>query len=86
MGLPHSFNGNWERYWNNFDDLNQLKEFSSDMDSLLHQLEEKLQTKLLAKDHFEIIDAIENRIEELEQQQSENQKSSVGVQGQLFVA
>ena len=87
MALKYTFNGNWESYWNNYDNVNELKKMSEDMDALLLDLEKGMVVKLLARDHFQIIDALENRIEMLEdltQQKANAEKNSH--QGELFAA
>jgi len=87
MALKYAFNGNWENYWSNYKNVNELKELSEDMDSLLLDLEKEMGVKLLARDHFQIIDALENRIDTLEdltQQKADAEKNSH--QGELFAA
>jgi hypothetical protein len=87
MGLKISFDGNWQRYWDAYSDVNVLKEWSADMDPLLHRLEDELGIKLLARDHFEIILALENRIEELERENAtSDDRECAGTQRELFAA
>ena len=85
MGVNTTFDGNWQHYWQSFTDVKMLKKWSADMDQLLQKLEKQLGTKLLARDHFEIIEGLENRIEQLERESgSRSEAEHVGVQGELF--
>ena len=59
-------NGNWKQYWKKNDSLKKLLKMFDDMDETLHRIEKELGKKLLAKDHLEIIMALEDRIAELE--------------------
>lgn len=59
-------NGNWKQYWQKYDNLKKLQKMSENMDDTLHQIEKDLGKKLMAKDHLEIIMALEDRIAELE--------------------
>lgn len=86
MNLSSTFNGDWRNYWEGFSNVAQLKKWSADMDQLLRNLEKKMNVKLLARDHFEIIEALEKRIEELERVQSASRSDKLGVQGELFTA
>ena len=87
MGLNSTFDGNWQNYWDTYDDVKMLKKWSSDMDQLLQKLEKTLEIKLLARDHFEIIEALENRIEVLDQPKKDTPTTDeVGIQGELFAA
>lgn len=59
-------NGNWKLYWQKYDNLKKLQKMSENMDDTLHRIEKDLSKKLMAKDHLEIIMALEDRIAELE--------------------
>ena len=56
----------WNKYWEKYDDLEELDQMSSDIDSTLQGIEMGLNRKLLSGDHLLIISALEERIEELE--------------------
>ena len=84
MNVISTFDGNWKKYWDGYNDVQVLKKWSSDMDQLLQRLEKQLKIKLLARDHFEIIEALEQRIEKLEQETKTPKTDKTGVQGELF--
>jgi hypothetical protein len=87
MDVKATFDGDWKKYWDGYTNVKVLKKWSSDMDQLLQRLEQKLEIKLLARDHFEIIEALEQRIEKLEQEIQKTPKAEkTGVQGELFPA
>jgi hypothetical protein len=56
----------WNKYWEKYDDLEELDQMSDDIDSTLQGIELGLNRKLLSGDHLLIISALEERIEELE--------------------
>lgn len=56
----------WNKYWEKYDDLEELDHMSEDIDSTLQGIELGLNRKLLSGDHLLIISALEERIEELE--------------------
>lgn len=57
---------NWETNWSQFDDLDLLQCKSLNLDDTLVEIQQKLDRKLLSGDHWQIIDSLEDRIEELE--------------------
>ena len=57
----------WNTYWSEFNDLDELQQKSEDIDEILVSLEKESGTKLLAGDHMLIITALEDRIEWLEE-------------------
>ena len=57
---------NWETYWSQFDDLELLQCKSVNLDDTLVEIQQKLDRKLLSGDHWQIIDSLEERIEELD--------------------
>lgn len=59
-------NGKWKSYWNKFSNINQLQKMAENMDETLRRLEKDSGKKLMAKDHMEIIMALEERLAELE--------------------
>lgn len=59
-------NGNWKQYWQKYDNLKKLQKMSENMDDTLHRIEKESGKKLMAKDHMEIIMALEDRIAELD--------------------
>ncbi|MBN1541819.1 hypothetical protein JW992_06705 [candidate division KSB1 bacterium] len=71
----------WSVYWSRYNDADLLQKMSSDMDDTLRRIEAEFNCKLLSGDHLMIIDALEERIEELENARRTN---PVDVQGELF--
>ena len=67
---------NWEKYWANFKDLSLLREKSDNLDDTLRLIEKEFATKLLSGDHLQLVDALDDRIDELERLASA-QKSSL---------
>lgn len=64
-GLP-----DWEKYWSNFNDKEQLLYKSDNLDETLQLLEQEFDTKLLSGDHMLILDALDYRINELERMET----------------
>jgi hypothetical protein len=58
---------NWQAYWQKYENPDILNQKSDNMDDTLREIESKLERKLLSGDHIQIISALEERIEELEQ-------------------
>ncbi len=56
----------WNKYWEKYENLEELDHMSDDIDSTLQGIELGLNRKLLSGDHLLIISALEERIEELE--------------------
>lgn len=56
---------NWRDFWKQFDDPRVLDCKSDDIDETLKEIERKLNRKLLSGDQMMIIEALEDRIEEL---------------------
>jgi hypothetical protein len=71
----------WKVYWNQHDNIEALHKMMLEMDDTLRRIEAEFSCKLLSGDHLLIIDALEERIDELESAKSAN---PVGVQGELF--
>jgi len=71
----------WTTYWGRYSDLALLQKKSVELDDTLKGIEEEFQCKLLSGDHIQIITALEERIDELEEAQA---KSPYGVQANLF--
>ncbi len=71
----------WQKYWSKFKDINELQLRSSDIDETLKSIEKEFDCKLMSGDHLLIIEALENRIEEVKNRLS-NHKS--GIQADLF--
>lgn len=72
---------NWEKYWENFSDLEVLREKANNLDETLRLLEKEFAVKLMSGDHMQIIAALEERIDELERRQRAAQRV---VQTDLF--
>lgn len=79
--MPKSTLPDWEKYWENFTDLNLLRNKLSNLDETLQYLEKEFATKLMSGDHIQIITYLEERIEQLEH--NEKIENSV-VQADLF--
>ncbi len=71
----------WEKYWENFQDLNLLKHKANNLDETLNLLEKEFAVKLMSGDHLQIVAALEERIEELERRQRAEKHA---VQADLF--
>ena len=71
----------WEKYWANFKDLRVLRSKSANLDETLQLIEKEFATKLLSGDHLLLLDALDNRIEEMERLEKA-QKGAV--QAELF--
>ncbi len=56
----------WEKYWANFNDLELLKSKSANLDETLQMIEKEFAAKLLSGDHMQLLDALEDRMAELE--------------------
>ena len=59
----------WEKYWDNFNDLSLLRAKANNLDETLNLLEKEFAVKLMSGDHMQIIAALEDRIEQLERVQ-----------------
>ena len=80
------FNYNdWCSYWSEFNNLDELRKKSDDIDETLIELENEKKSKLLAGDHTLIIAALEDRIEWLEEHSASPLVESTG-QISLFAA
>jgi len=79
--MSHSKLPNWQKYWSKISDINELQLKSSDIDETLRNIEKEFDCKLMSGDHLLIIEALENRIEEIKSQLT-IQKS--GIQADLF--
>ena len=71
----------WEKYWANFKDLGLLRSKIANLDETLLSIEKEFDAKLLSGDHMLLLDALEDRIDELER--VERADKSV-VQQELF--
>lgn len=71
----------WDKYWANFNDLDVLRQKSTDLDETLQLIEKEFDTKLMSGDHMQIVASLEDRIDELER--TEQAKKSA-VQTNLF--
>ena len=79
--MSHSKLPDWQKYWSKINDINVLQLKSSEIDETLRNIEKEFDCKLMSGDHLLIIEALENRIEELKNQLT-IQKS--GIQADLF--
>ncbi len=57
---------NWDRYWAKFHDRDELLDIADNIDDQLVRIEKEYGVKLLSGDHFMLIDALEERIDNLE--------------------
>ena len=57
---------NWDRYWAKFHDRNELLEIADDIDDQLIRIEKEFGVKLVSGDHMMLMDALEERIDDLE--------------------
>lgn len=71
----------WEKYWANFQDRNLLLYKADNLDETLQLIEKEFNTKLLSGDHIMILDALDDRIDELERVETVQRKV---VQTNLF--
>jgi len=71
----------WQKYWVKFRDINELQLKSSNIDDTLKNIEKEFDCKLMSGDHLLIIEALENRIEELKSQLNIHRS---GIQADLF--
>ena len=71
----------WNAYWDKFKSLAALQEKSNNIDETFKRIEAEFGCKLLSGDHIQIIAALEERIEDLENTQA---KTQAGVQADLF--
>jgi hypothetical protein len=56
----------WDKYWENFKDLNLLRQKSNNLDETLMMIEKEFAAKLMSGDHMQIVASLEERIEVLE--------------------
>lgn len=56
----------WNKYWEKYENLEELNHMCEDIDSTLQAIELGLNRKLLSGDHMLIISALEKRINKLE--------------------
>jgi len=75
----------WCSYWSGFNNLEELRKKSDNIDETLITLENECKSKFLAGDHTLIIAALEDRIERLEEHSSSPFVESTG-QISLFAA
>lgn len=71
----------WEKYWENFKDVDLLRFKSGNLDETLTMIEKEFATKLMSGDHMQIVASLEDRIEELERVQRAEKHA---VQADLF--
>jgi predicted RNase H-like nuclease (RuvC/YqgF family) len=57
--------GNWEKYWEEYDNLNALNQAYDHLDQVFHDIETKTGQILLSSDMVKIQEALINRIERL---------------------
>ena len=57
---------NWDKYWARFHDRDELLNIADNIDDLLLRIEKEYSVKLLSGDHMMLIDALEERIDDLE--------------------
>lgn len=57
---------NWDKYWARFHDRDELLDIADNIDDLLVRIEKEYGVKLLSGDHMMLIDALEERIGDLE--------------------
>lgn len=57
---------NWEKYWAKFQDRDELLDIVDNIDDQLIRIEKEYGVKLLSGDHLMLIDALEERIDDLE--------------------
>ncbi len=70
----------WQQYWSKYSNVHELKKMAANFDDTLDHLEKELGERLLSGDHILIIEALENRIETLENRQPVDAEN----QGELF--
>jgi hypothetical protein len=56
----------WEKYWDNFKDLDLLRHKMGNLDETLKMIEKEFAAKLMSGDHMLIVASLEERIEVLE--------------------
>ena len=71
----------WGKYWSNFNDVQLLKHKAANLDETLQLIEKEFDTKLLSGDHMLLLDALDDRIDELERL---NKAQKAAVQTNLF--
>lgn len=79
--MSHSKLPNWQKYWSKINNINELQLKSSEIDETLKNIENEFNCKLMSGDHLLIIEALENRIEELKSQLTIHKS---GIQADLF--
>ncbi len=57
---------NWDKYWARFHDRDELLNIADNIDDQLVRIEKEYGVKLLSGDHMMLIDALEERIDDLE--------------------
>ena len=57
---------NWEKYWAKFHDREELLDIADNIDDQLLRIEKEFDVKLVSGDHLMLIDALEERIDDLE--------------------
>jgi predicted kinase len=70
----------WQAYWSRYSNIQELKQMAANFDDTLDHLEKEMGERLLSGDHILIIEALENRIEDLENSQPVDTEA----QGELF--
>ena len=64
--MKHAQYNDWNAYWAEFNNLDELQKKYDNLDETLISLAKECNTKLLTGDHLLIIEALENRIEQLQ--------------------
>jgi hypothetical protein len=57
---------NWDRYWAKFHDRDELLDIADNIDDQLLHIEKEYGVKLLSGDHILILEALDERIDDLE--------------------
>ncbi|MBD3384244.1 hypothetical protein GF407_04880 [candidate division KSB1 bacterium] len=70
----------WQAYWSRYSNIQELKKMAANFDDTLDHLENEMGERLLSGDHILIIEALENRIVDLENSQPVDTEA----QGELF--
>ncbi len=56
----------WEKYWAQYQNRDELLELAENIDDTLQHIEKEFGVKLLSGDHMMLIDALDERIDDLE--------------------
>jgi len=57
---------NWEKYWSKYHNREELLDLAENIDNTLLHIEKEFGVKLLSGDHMMLLDALDERIDDLE--------------------